>query len=206
MANRPGLSEIELIWLIAWNIADGEWGRIDLEQESASKLLLDFFRRIQGDPAEAAKAARIQLQQSLMALRRGTFEEIQQESPFSRHAQRNMGALLGAWVKEGEAGFARAWAEVFSSGWETSKVTQDPIRVVVDTGDCAERALEVRGAPDRETRVSAEWWYLYYTFGKSWKFEMHSTCRGKEEGTHFSVHAIHVFPNSRRKVFFRLPW
>jgi hypothetical protein len=205
MADCPGLSEIELFWLIAWNIAGGEWGRIDLEQESAHKLLLSCFGQIQEEPTKAANVARIQLQQSLMALRRDTFEHIQQECPFSQHAQRSMEALLHAWVNDGEVGFVRAWAEVFRPGWETARETQEPVRVVVDTGDCEERALEVKDAPDRETRVSAEWWYLYYTFGKSWEPGTHSTRIGKEGGECFSVHDIHVHPNSRRTVFFRLP-
>ena len=110
-----------------------------------------------------------------MASRSGTFEETQQQSPFSRAAQRNMDTLLHAWVNEGETGFARVWAEVFAPGWETARSAEDPIRVVGDTGDCEERALEVRGAPDSETRVAAEWWYLFHTLGRSWKPETHST-------------------------------
>ena len=64
---------------------------------------------------EAAKQARIRLQQCLMALRRGTFEEIQRESPFSRYAEGNMENLLRAWMEEGEAGFTRKWSEIFRS-------------------------------------------------------------------------------------------
>jgi len=191
----------------AWNIADGEWGRSRLdEQRGREWLRLKYFGNLHGDPLEAVKVARGGLQQSLMASRSGTFEETQQQSPFSRAAQRNMDTLLHAWVNEGETGFARVRAEVFAPGWETARSAEDPIRVVGDTGDCEERALEVRGAPDSETRVAAEWWYLYHTLGRSWKPEMHSTRSGKEEGVHFSVHDILVLPDSHRSVFFRLPW
>jgi hypothetical protein len=116
-----------------------------------------------------------------------------------------MKTLMSAWAQGGEAEFLRKWAELFRPGSEATKPMQQPIRIAGDTGDCAERALEVIGAPDSNTRVSAEWWYLYYTFGRSWKPEVHST-RGDGEGTHFSVHDIHVFPDSHLRVFFRLPW
>ena len=191
----------------AWNIADGEWGRSKLdEQRGREWLLLKYFGKLQGDPLEAVKTARGQLQQSLMAGRSGAFEEVQQQSPFSLAAQRNMNTLLRAWVNEGATGFARAWAEVFAPGWKAARSLQDPIRVVGEAGDCEERALEVRGAPDSETRVAAEWWYLYHTFGRSWKPEMHSTRSGKEAGAHFSVHDILVLPDDHRSVYFRLPW
>jgi hypothetical protein len=206
MADRPGLSEVELLWLIAWNIADGEWSRIDLDQASGRNVLLKFLSALRVDPREAAKESRIGLQQSLMALRQGSFEETQQESPFSRYAERNMKELVRAWMKEGEAGFVRKWAEVFPPGWEANKPKQEPVRIIVDTGDCEGRALEVTGAPDWQTRAGAEWWYLYHTFGKSWKARMHFTSTANEEGARFSIHYIHVFPNSHRRVFFRLPW
>jgi len=86
-----------------------------------------------------------------MSLRRGTFEEIQQQAPFSRHAQRNMEALLRAWNGKGEAGFTQAWERTFAVGWDTAREPQEPIRIIGEGGDCQERALEVLGAPDRET-------------------------------------------------------
>jgi hypothetical protein len=206
MIETPGLSLIESVWRLAWNIADGEWGRIGLEEAGARKLLLAQFSKLHGDLLGAAKVSRGRLQQCLMALRRGTFEEIQQDSPFSLHARRNMDTLLRAWMEEGEAGFARVWAEVFRPGWQAARETHPPIQIIEDIGDCEERALEVRGALDGETRVAAEWWYLYYMFGRDWKPGMHFTAIAKEEGTHFSVHNITVLPDTRKRVYFRLPW
>ena len=49
-----------------------------------------------------------------------------------------------------------------------ARESQNPIRITGDVGDCEERALEVIGAPNRETRVAAEWWYLYHTLGNNW--------------------------------------
>jgi hypothetical protein len=202
----PGLSQGELIWLLAWNIADGEWDRIGLKQVNARMFLLEILGKVHGDPVDTSKRSRGRLQQRLMALREGTFEEIQQEAPFSRYARNNIDELLSARTEEGEAGFARVWGQVFRSGWEAARERQDPIRIIGDAGDCEERALEVRGAADTETRIAAEWWYLYYTFGRAWTPGMHVTLRGKEEGAHFSVHDIHMFPDSRKEIYFRLPW
>ena len=55
-------------------------------------------------PFEVLKESSGRLQERPMALRRGTFEEIQQEAPFSRYAQRYMKALLRAWKNKGGGG------------------------------------------------------------------------------------------------------
>ena len=123
------LSQIEFIWLLGWNIADGRWGRIGLDETAGRGLLLDLFGKLHGD-LEVVKESSGRLQQRLMALQRGTFEEIQQESPFSRHAQRNMDSLLRAWKEDGEAGFVRAWEAVFPVGWDATREPQDPIRIM----------------------------------------------------------------------------
>jgi hypothetical protein len=78
-------------------------------------------------------------------------------------------------------------------------------RIVGDIGDCEQRALEVKGTPDQETRVAAEWWYLYYTLRHDWT-GIHATTRGDGEGVRFSVHDIHIFPDTSRQVYFRVFW
>lgn len=206
MAETAGLSEIELVWLIGWNAAAGQWERIGLGEPASKEFFLDLISKLQGNPLDAAKQSRIRLQQGLMSLRRERFEEIQREAPFSRYAQANMEALLRAWMEKGEAGFTQVWQQIFQPGWEAARERQDPIQIVEGLGDCEERALEVKGAVDQETRVAAEWWYLYYTFGREWTPGMHFTISGKEDGAHFSVHDIHIVPNTRRRVYFRLPW
>jgi hypothetical protein len=204
MTDRLGLSQIELVLLSTWIIADGKWDRVDLAPESGRELLLHKFRCLKGDPFTAVKYMRVGLQHSLMAARLGTFEEIQQESPFRQDAEVNMARLLRAWTDEAEVGVAREWSDVFRPGWEANRIAQEPVRIIVDTGDCEEHALVVKGAPDRTTRVSAEWWYLYYILGRAWQPLMHCTQQGKQ-GTHFSVHHIRVPSRSPRKIFFRLP-
>jgi hypothetical protein len=199
------LTQIEFIWFLGWNIADGRWGRIGLEQLSARHFLMDLFSKLHDDPLEGAKTSCGRLQQRLMAFQRGAFEDIQQESPFSRLAQRNMDALLRAWMEDREAGYARVWEQVFKPGWEAARESQEPIQIFGDVGDCEERALEVKGAPDRGTRVAAEWWYLYHTFGSDWTPGMHFTAGANESAAHFSIHNITVLPDSRKQIYFRLP-
>jgi hypothetical protein len=42
------LSQIELIWLLGWNIADGRWRRIGLDEAAGRSLLLDLFSKLHG--------------------------------------------------------------------------------------------------------------------------------------------------------------
>lgn len=205
LVDRPGLSAAEIAWLIAWNIAAGEWTRVDLNEEQGRGFLHNLFSKLSGGLLSAAEEAWMVLQRCLMALRREGFEDIQQEAPFSRYALSNMLALARAWMEGGETGLLRKWADVSAPGWEARRPRQEPVRIIVDTGDSEEHALEVRGAPDRKTRISAEYWYLFYTFGKSWKHGGHSTRVSKEADTRFSVHNIRMFPSSRQTVFFRVP-
>jgi hypothetical protein len=206
IAKASKLPRIEFAWLLAWNVAAGEWQRIGLNPQAAKEFLIDIFGQLQGDLSDLSKKSAAQLQTHLMALKGGDFEEIQQEAPFIRFAQRNMEALLRAWGEGGEPGFARVWDDIFHARWEAEQKWQDPIQVVGEIGDCKERALEVVGAPDGETRVAAEWWYLYYTFGHDWNPGMHATVGGDGDSTHFSVHQIQIPPSTEKRVYFRLPW
>lgn len=54
-------------------MADGDWTRVALEEAVAKEFLQDLVRKIQDDPLDAAKQSSGRLQQSIMALRRGTF-------------------------------------------------------------------------------------------------------------------------------------
>ena len=216
MADAPELSEvayfvqnlttIEVVWLLGWNIADGRWGRVGLDEMAGRGLLLDLFTNLHGGGLEVVKESSGRLQQHLMSLRRGTFEEIQQQAPFRRHVQRNMEALLRAWYEEGEAGFTQTWERIFRVGWDTARAPQEPIRIIGEGGDCQERALEVLGAPDHETRAAAEWWYKFYAYKPGWKPGLHLTTTPDESGTHYSAHEIEIPPDIRRWIYFRLPW
>jgi len=56
MADAPELSEvayfaqnlttIEVVWLLGWNIADGRWARIGVDELAGRGLLLDLFTNL----------------------------------------------------------------------------------------------------------------------------------------------------------------
>jgi hypothetical protein len=202
------LTTIEFVWFLAWNIADGRWTEMGLDNTAGRSQLLYHFSQLHddGELLDVVKKSSGQLRRRLMALQRGAFEEIQREAPFSRHAQRNMETLLRAWKEEGEAGFAQAWEKTFPVGGEGTRGPEEPIRIVGDGGDSPERALDVLGAPDQETRVAAEWWYKDYTFGQKWRSGLHLTTRPDEKGTRYSAHEIEIPPDIRKWIYFRLPW
>jgi hypothetical protein len=206
MAEEGGLEEFELCWQAAYDIVDGQRKKTGLSEAEARKFLGDLLRATGDDAREAAQVARRRLQQHSMALRRGTFEEIQEGSSFRRQARRNMDSILKAWEEEGEDGFARAWEELYPAGQEYRREGEEPVRVAGRSGDCEARALEVQGAPDQETRVVAEWWYLYYTFGRGWTPGMHATTLPDGEGRRYSVHEVRFPAGERRRVYFRLLW
>ena len=207
-ADRGGLSQDELAWLVAWKAAAGAWDRIDLSPDEAKEVILHFMRCLHkdADALQAAKQSRGRLQQSLMALRRQSFEEIQSEAPFSVEANGNFKELLRAWQDEGEEGVTRVWNRMFAPGRHETKHSQVPIKIIGGPGDCQERALEVIGAPDQETRVAAEWWYLFYTYGRNWQWEMHATLEGNKGAGHFSMHEIRLQSGRGKRIYFRLPW
>jgi hypothetical protein len=204
IAKVSKLPEAGLVWLLAWNIAAGQWERIGMESQAAKEYITGFFGKLQGDVADLSKRSAEQLQHGLMALRIGTFEQIQSEPPFSRFAQGNMKQLLQAWMDRGEPGFLRAWDLTFHPGWE-EREEQYPIRVIDAMGDCEQRALEVLSASDQQSRTAAEFWYLFYTFGESWKWERHEAL-GDDTGPQFSVHHIRLVSGPSRRVYFRLSW
>lgn len=207
-AAGEGLSDTELAWLIAWNAAAGAWDRIGLSTDEAKQALLHFMRcmLVNGDGLKAVKESRIWLRQSLMALRRESFEAIQSEAPFNRDTLLNFEALARAWQEAGEQGVTQKWNEIFAPGWQERRHSHAAVRVVGGPGDSEERALEVVGAPDRETRIAAEYWYLYYTYGRNWKGLMHATVNAEKGDRHFSMHEICILPDRRKRIYFRLPW
>jgi hypothetical protein len=206
MTNNFAPPHSDFIGVPSWRIVDGRWDLVGFERAEAREFLLDRISHLRGNLLNIAQRSRSQLQQFSMAAGRNSFEEIQQEAPFSRYAQSNMDMLLRAWKEEAETGFARVWDQIFRSGWEAARVPQNPIQIIGSTGDSEERALEVNGAVNQKTRVAAEWWYLYYTFGHDWTPGMHATIKGNEDGVSFSVHDIHIHPDTSRQVYFRLPW
>jgi hypothetical protein len=205
MGNKQGLTDVQMMLLIGWNLAAGYWSRIGLSPAEAKELMFNFAAQVASKPVRTRELLP-PIQQALMALRKDPFEVIQGEAPFRPHAQANMKRLLNAYIEGGDSGLDAAWAEVFSEDQEVQPADYQPIRVVGGNGKSKETALEVVGAPDQETRVAAEWWYLRYTFGWAWQPGVHATTTNDENGNRFSVHDGQLLGGSRKKIFFRLPW
>lgn len=206
VAKISKLPEVGRVWLLGWNIAAGQWRRIGLDPQAGKEYLADLFGRLQGDLSDLSKRSAEQLQHGLMALRRGSFEEIQDEAPFSRFAQRNMESLLRAWEGGGQREFSRVWDSTFHRNWEEEREEEYPIQVIGGPGDCEQRAFELLGAPDQHRRVEAEFWCLFYTFGNEWKWKKHETVGDEHGGPHLSVHHIQPTAGSDRQVYFRTSW
>lgn len=195
-----------MMFLIGWNLAAGYWSRLGLSPVEAKELMSNFARQLGDDPLKTVKESRPHIQQALMALRKEPFEAIQGEAPFRPHAQANMKRLLNAYMNGGVSAFDDVWRQVFPDGQEVEPADYQPIRVVGGGGEARETALEVVGAPDQETRVAAEWWYLRYTFGWEWEPGMHATTTKDANGNRFSVHHGRLSGGARKQIFFRLPW
>ncbi len=179
---------------------------MNLQPDEAKELLVRFIdMMLQGNKLEAITKSKLYLQNALMALRRGSFEEIQDDAPFQRYALGNMISLTKAHTGEG-VDLDQVWNDCFAPGWQGRILRQEPIHILGFEGDSQENALEAIGAPDEETRVASEYWFLNFTFGKSWKSLLHATTSSEDGGRHFSMHDIEIFPNIRKRVFFRLPW
>ena len=83
---RPsGFSDIELASLAVWFVGSGQWQRMDFSEQDAQQLIVEFFKSLKkDDPESALTSSYLSLQNTFMAMRRGTFEAIQSEPPFSR--------------------------------------------------------------------------------------------------------------------------
>jgi hypothetical protein len=203
MTERPGLTDYEEVGLIALFIADGRWADLGLTEERAKIFLQQFFRSLKGDLHHAIKACFLGLQNALMALRKDTFEAIQQEPPFSSFGRKTMRRLLDAWTEEGDRGFMDCWMTTFSPGWQSKREPQQPIGVEVDTGSSAERAIRIVTA-DKQLKVHAEYWYLHYLYGREWSCETQTLTKPDSEGRQYDVLDIKLSDNWRQRVYFRL--
>jgi hypothetical protein len=207
IAKISKLSQSEMMWLLGWNVAGGDWERIGLSKENGQVFLLSLFQKLEsGGGRSLVKQSATRLQQGLMALRVGSsFEDIQKEPPFRIFAQSSMETLMVAWQEGGEAAYTSAWEEIFRSGWEAKLQSQAPIQVTGGPGDSESSAWKVIGALDTATRVAAEHWWLRYELGFAYSPGMHYT-RGNDHNQHFSVHILELPDGSSKSVHFLLPW
>jgi hypothetical protein len=134
MSGKRNLSEWEIGILTVLFIADGKWDKLDLNEEQAQNLVHRLFGCFGEN--DTIKAVYLSLQNALMARRKDTFEEIQEEPPFSRRGQRTLTRLFEAWKDAGEQGLTECWNIVFCDGSCLEEEPRRLVRVEADTGIC----------------------------------------------------------------------
>jgi hypothetical protein len=191
------LGEEEELCLLVTFFVSGRWQEMAGTEEESREFVLEFVRSLKQDRDHAVmRSIFLKMQQALMAHPgKWSFERIQEEPPFSEFAQENALRLHNAWLGAGDNGFRDEWKRIFTSDWKARAATQNVVTVQGGPGQSAETAI-VLNAPDVQTRVAAEHWYLYYTYGREWRLEVQ-----KLVGPH-DVMQITLPNGGRKDVFF----
>jgi hypothetical protein len=200
---RPkGLSEVELATLGIWFVAVGRWDLLDFSEAQAEQFVIHFFKCLKDDPEHGLRASYLSLQNTFMAMRRGSFEAIQSEPPFSRFGRRNMKVLLRAWLETDETGFRSAWEKIFGADHRAQLPHEQPIRIIGRSGDSTENAIQVlTDYPD--DKINAEYWHLYYEYGQGWRREIQMATVPDAGGRRYDILNIR-FPDGEKRQFYFL--
>jgi hypothetical protein len=174
----------------------GRWEEMAGIEEDAREFALEVTQALKHHDKQTVRALFGRTKQALMSNHgKWSFERVQQEPAFSEFGLQNMIRLVQAWKAAGDAGFRQEWNRTFTAGWQRNAPAHRVVTIRGGPGDSAETAF-VLDAPDVETRVAAEHWYLYYTYGEAWQLELQKLI-GQHDVLRLS------FPDSASKdVFF----
>jgi len=164
---RFALDDNEQVSLIATHVAAGQWQKIGLLAAQPQSWFLSFIRNLKGDAEEAMNNIFSILQLVLMAQRGSDFLEIQLEPAFSGKARANSITLVKA-LRNGEQEFMAAWNHIFAERREVQGSEQIVVSYAGGSGDHPDTAVVIQ-APDLELSIRAEYWYLFYRYGRNWK-------------------------------------
>lgn len=201
---RFDLSRIELTYLGAMYIACGNWEGLDNSEESARDFLLNVIGALKSHGYNTIRAIVWIMQNTLMAQRKSHFLTIQKEPPYMRFTFRNLLLLDEAWSSGRDQAFHSEWDEIFASGWKDAVPPHELIRITGGPGDSEDTAFIVH-APDAETRICAQYWYLYYTYGrmyKDWQPGVQGLTFPDEKGREFDVMNVRLPEGREEKIFF----
>ena len=200
---RPkGLSQSELAELAVWFVAAGRWAEAGLSEAEAKELVCHFFKCLSTPAKDSLEASYLSLQNALMAMRQGTFESIQSEPPFSRAGRTGMKALLKAWLEGDEAELKRRWEEVFRPSWRQAQQDR-AIRIAGGPGGTPDTAIEVV-TDYRDDKTFAEYWHLYYQYGRSWHCEMQMSTAPDSRGRRYDLLNLRFHDGQGRRLYFLL--
>ena len=186
--------------LMATAAADGRWDWLGLSEDQACDWLMTFTHGLKGEPNKAVKSIWLITCNTLMAHRKSSFETIQLEPPFSLFGLRNMKQLAVSYRVGSAGAFKSTWAEIFGLGWKERKPKHAVVTIAGGPGDSPGTAVLIRGG-DSETRVNAEYWYLYYLYGRTWKCGTQMLTTPDEHGRRFDKLQIQ-FLNGERWIYF----
>src|SRR5215472_11627988 len=194
----------EVIHYFVTHIGSGNWTAIEMSEQVAQYFLLKFIRNMKTHGYFAVREVVWMMQNLLMAQRARDFVMVQKDAPFSPVILNNLVQLDEAWVSGGDDAFLAKWGEIFHPRWREALPKHELIRMTGGPGDCPDTAFWVH-APDAETRICAEYWYLYYTYGRMYKdWETSSQCLtpADELGREFDVIVIRLPNGDEKPVFF----
>jgi hypothetical protein len=196
----------ELVFRAVTLAVAGIWNNAT-EHDSAATILdiLGTLARRGVKPEEVALQIFAPIQTFLMAQRAADFLSIQLDPAFSTFAQSNLERLYLAYLREGEAGFRRAWSSVFRSGWESHRPSESIVVCEGGDGRSEEDAVVLKpGDEDPETAVRAEYWYLSYVYGRrnsDWRKIQQDLIAG-QNGKKYDDLLIELSNGERLNIFF----
>jgi serine/threonine protein kinase len=199
--NREGLTENELVGLVTCSVCCGEWETVGLNRIEALEGIKDFckYTNSSTQPEDAVKRVFNLTQNGLMAFRKDDFYTLQKEPPFSDFGFNNLVEFLTAYRNGGEELLEEIFNEIFCEGWKEKVPEQPIIRILRGDGRTKESAIKF-SISEIVKRVRAEFWYVYYQFGKGWE-HMHSTALG-DDGKTYSCWILDLQDGANKTIYF----
>jgi hypothetical protein len=199
MSRPRGFSDSELATLAVCFVAVGRWTDAGLTEDEGRYLVMRFFECLTNDPAKALRASYLSLQNTFMAMRKDTFEQIQKEPAFSRSGRKKIKRLLRAWLDSGNEEFEALWKQIFNSCFTT--IPESPVSIIANSGESEEQAIRIITS-DPEERVNAEYWWLYYEYGRGWERGLQLLTRPDSKGRRFDILNIEFQDGQTKRLYF----
>jgi hypothetical protein len=107
--------------------------------------------------------------------------------------------FLSAFKNEGEEAIKEIFDQIFSQEWKKTVPKQPIIEILSGDGKTPETAIKF-STNELQKRVRAEFWYIYYQFGKGWN-HTHFTVPGKD-GKSYSLWQVQLPNGKNESIYF----
>lgn len=198
-----GLTEEDKLGLGVCFAADGLWTPLGLDAGQAEEILIAFFGHLNLPRRKSLQLVVRGTMNSLMAASRAGFEKTQDAPPFSLFAAETLREMERRYTDGGPEEARAYWRARFSGGVTAHRVPAPVVAVDDRGGSSAEVAIEI-AAPDQESWILAQYWYLSYWLGRDWKPNGHITPRSTGDGFHYSVLWVALPDGAPHRVWFRI--